>query len=148
MKFNGTISGFDELERKLRDLPQSVENRVLQRAVTTAMKEGLVAVRQAAPVHRAFQSAASKKYGTLKKNLRVRNSKRDRKKGQRGAFLSTGQAFWGFFSEFGTRNQPARPWFAPAFRRSSGRIIKVLGDILGAGIEREASKGFFNRGRK
>ncbi len=156
MDFDGKLDGFKEFDKLLRELPRNVENRVLQGAVTGAARVGSKAAKSQAPMHQHFQSAASKKYGTLKSNIKVKASKRDRKKGQRGAYITTDDAFWGHFYELGTqryqgkrkhgssqigsRYQPARPWFLPAITRAYKEMVAELAARLGSGIVREATK--------
>lgn len=140
MKFDGKLEGFAEFDKLLKTLPRNVENRVLQGAVNAAARVGYKAIKAAAPVHKIFQSVASKKYGPLKKNLRVVTSKKDKKRGKRGAYITTGDAFWAYIYEKGSRNQPARPWMLPAFKASYVEMLKALQDRLGAGIIREATK--------
>ena len=139
MNLSHRFNGFDQFSKLLRELPQNVENKIVQGAVTAAMREGRKAVRAAAPVYMDKQSLASKLYGTTKKNIRVVRLKRVQR-GQKGARIDTGNAFWSLFYQLGTRYQPARPWFDVAFRAAQGSIVKVLIDQIGAGIEKEASK--------
>lgn len=134
------LHGFKELNKALKDLPKNVENRVLQRSVTGAMRSVLKDFKAAAPVHLDAQSPASKKYGTLKKNIRVSNRKR-KQKNSRTSTVHTGDAFWGYIYEKGSRRQPARPWFLPTFSRLSESVLKVLRERLGKGIEDEFKKG-------
>lgn len=141
MDFDGKLKGFHDFDKLLSELPNRVENKVLQGAAMGAARVGLKSIKSAAPVSAAFQSAASKKYGSLKNNLRVRPSRLNRKKGMRGAFITTGKSFWGYFLEKGTRYIAARPWFAPAFARVHDAMLKEMVDRLRVGITREALKG-------
>lgn len=134
-----TFHGIKELDRKLGELPKRIENRVLQKAVTKAMREGRNIVKAAAPRAEGDRSPPSKKYGSLRRNIRVIRLKRVRK-GQKGARIDTGNAFWGVFYEKGTRRQPARPWFLPAFKRAQEVVLSALKRELGNGIEAEARK--------
>ncbi len=140
MDFNGKLEGFSDFDKLLRQLPQRIENNVIQGAATGALRIGAKAVKSRAPVHLEFQSAASKKYGPLKVNIKVKQSKRDRQKGQRGAYITTGDAFWGYIYEKGSRYQTARPWFLPAFTGAVPAMLKEVAKRLGDGIIREASK--------
>lgn len=133
----GDLKGFDEFDKKLRELPTKVENRVLQKSVSSAMRSIRSDMVQAAPKHIDERSPASKAYGTIKQNIKVKRLRRVRK-GQKGARIDTGKAFWAVFYELGTRHQRARPFFAPTFRRLTDRILRVLGEELGKGIENEA----------
>lgn len=139
MRFSHKLEGFNEFDKLLKELPRSVENKVLQNATLKAMRSALPDVKAAAPRHTGEQSDASKKYGTLRKNIRVIRLRRVAK-GQKGARIDTGNAFWGFILELGSRFIPAMPWFAPAVRKSNGKILDTLGKEIGLGIEREAAK--------
>lgn len=141
MKLEGKVSGFDELDKLLKQLPRNVERRVLQKGTTAAMRSILPDMKAAAPRHDGERSPASKKYGTLLSNIRAARLRRVRK-GEKGTRISTGNAFWGFIYEKGSRYQPARPWFAPTFRRLQSKLIKVLGTEIGKGIEQEAAKSY------
>lgn len=145
MKVTGHVKGFEEFDKLLRELPQNVENKVLQTATRKAARSVVPLIKAAAPTHTDERSKASKEYGTLKSNIRTSNTRG--KKGQRGTRIHTGNAFWGYIYEMGSRFQAARPWFAPAFSKAQGTMIKTLGDEIGKGIEREAEKGY-KGGRK
>lgn len=132
------LRGAFELERMLRQLPQKVENKVLQKAVTSAAREGRKIIRAAAP-RGDGSSVNSKKYGTLRKNIRVIRLRRVGN-GERAARIDTGNAFWGYIYEKGSRHQPARPWFEPAFHTAQEKMLSVLLKTVAAGIEKEARK--------
>ncbi len=147
MKFDGKVGGFDEMHKLLKELPVTVEKKVLQRATVGALRDVRKTIAAAAPVHDGPQSEASKKYGTGKKNIRVGRLRRVQK-GQKGARIHTGDAFWLLIyelgnyiqQELGTRYQPARPWFAPAFREAHPKIIQFLADRLRLDISKELEK--------
>ena len=136
------INGFAEAEKLLKQLPQNVENRVLQAATTAGARQMQKAVKANAPIGTAEQSPSSKQYKRLSQNIKVQTLKSARQKGRRGARVFTGNAFWGMFLEFGTRFISARPWFRPAIVQSQGSAVAKLKDTLGKGIEREAKKLF------
>ena len=131
------MEGFKELSSLLEQLPVRVEKKVLQGAVTGAMREARKEIKAAAPKHLDKQSPSSKQYGTLQKNIRVIRLKRVRK-GEKGARVDTGNAFWGYIYEMGSRYQAARPWFLPAFNRSLATIADTLRKRIADGIDREA----------
>jgi len=131
------ITGFDQLDKLLQRLPERVEKKILQKSVNKAMRTVLKDFKAAAPVHTGEQSDASERYGTIKKNLKVVRLRRT-KRGQKGARIDTTDSFWAHIYEFGSRSQPARPWFLPVFRKSEVTILKALGAELGKNIEKEA----------
>ena len=137
IKMETKLSGFDEFDRFLQKMPEKTEKKILQKSVTKAMRQGQKAAKEAAPVHLDEQSPASKEFGTLKKNIKVQRIKRT-PRGQKGARLHTGDAFWGYIYETGSRYQPANPWFLPAFTSAQHEILRTLGQELGKNIEKEA----------
>jgi len=136
------IKGFAEFERLLKQLPQNVENRVLQAATTAGAREMGKAVKANAPISTGERSPASKLYGRLSENIKVQALKSVRQKGRRGARVYTGNAFWGMIIEFGRKKIAARPWFRPAIIHSQAAAIDKLKVGLGRGVEREAKKLF------
>ena len=140
MKFSNRPTGFNEFDKLLKELPKRVENKVLQAAVTGALRDERKNFVAAAPRAEEGQSAASKTYGRGYKNIKIVRIRR-LKKGMRGARITTGNAFWLLIYEIGSRFQPARPWFLPTFRAAVERIIGSLGKRIGEGIKREALKG-------
>lgn len=145
MKFDGKIGGFEDMHRLLQQLPKNVQNRVVQQAATVGLRAARGDIKNAAPRHEGEQSQASKKYGTIRNNIKV-VKKRRVKRGQKGARIHTGKAFWANFYEKGTRYQPARPWFAPAFTAAVPKIIDAMAAKMREGLLVETEK--FRNGRK
>lgn len=132
------VGGLENFDKLLRQLPANVERRVLQSAVTSAVREGRKEIKNAAP-RSVEQSPASKKYGRLSQNLKIKRLRRTAKN-EKASRVDTGDAFWALFYELGTRRQSARPFFANAFRRAEPAMIKKLSERLKIGIEREVEK--------
>lgn len=142
MKFQGKVEGFAEFDRLLKELPRTVENRVLEGATRDTLKEVVLQpMKQAAPRHSGDRSPASKQYGTLLSNIRVA-AIRKKRRNQRGAVIHTGMAFWGFIIEKGSRYIAAKPWFFPTFQSRTAAMIQTLGEKIGKGIEDEAEKSY------
>ena len=138
MKVEAKLTGFEDLSRLLKQLPQKVEDKILQNATMAAAREGAKAIKAAAPSG-LEQSPMSQKYGSLKKNIKAKPLKKlRREKGLRGARISTGAAFWGYFYEKGTRYQPARPYFDNAFENSASSMGEILRTKIAEGIEKMA----------
>lgn len=134
------VSGFREMDILLRQLGPKIESRVLQNATSAGARIMAKEVKANAPKGSGKQSAASKRYGRLEKNIRVQVLRIAKAKGRRGARVDTGDGFWGLFLEFGTRFIRAQPWFRPAIDRSQNAAINKLKKTMGRGIEREAAK--------
>ncbi len=142
LSIKGKILGLDKSARILRELPLSIENKVLQLAVMAATRHVAKQIRRAAPrSKKGKRSKSSLKYGQLYRNIKVERFKKvSRRKGIRGGTISTGNAFWGRFLENGTDRMDAKPWFKPAFDASTEEATLILRNKLGEGIEREANK--------
>lgn len=74
-------------------------------------------------------------YGHLRDNLKVRRVT-VRTKGRISFQVSTGNAFWGYFLEFGTAKMQARPWMRPTSEAASSEILALQKEELAAGIQR------------
>lgn len=143
MKMDFKLSGFDDFAEDLKKLGPAVERKVVRRSVISAMRPARAFLKSVAPVQVDGQrSKTSKKYGHLRQNIRLIRLKKV-EKGQAAARVDTGKAFWGVMYELGTRYQPARPWFGPAFRKVSDLVLKTLSSDIGKGIEDIARKRQF-----
>lgn len=136
--FKIELEGFKELDKLLKTLPTNIQKRVLQSAVTGAIREGRKEIKASSPKS-VEQSPASLLYGRLNTNLKVKRLKRTRRT-EKGARIDTGRAFWAVWYELGNRRQAARPFFVPAFMRAKEKIIDSLRVRLKAGIEKEVKK--------
>ena len=85
------------------------------------------------------QSPSSKRYGSLRTNLRMRRVK-GRTQGRIKHQVSTGNAFWALMYEQGTSRQAARPWMQPAVESISGELVEIQIEELRTGIERAARR--------
>lgn len=139
MRINIDTREFKQFEKDLKKLPNNIATRVLQNSVTSAARVGMKEIKAAAPVHTGEQSEMSKQYGTLKSNIKVRRAK-PKTGHERSAYISTGNAFWGNFLEYGTRYIPARPWFSLAFERAKDAMLNSLSANLQKRIKVEFEK--------
>ena len=85
-------------------------------------------------------SQGSADYGRLHENIKTRKV-RSRKAHTVSFQVTTGEAFWGRFSEFGTEREPARPWFKPAVDQIAAKVVASLTTELKKAIQRTARKG-------
>ncbi len=132
------VTGMKELAAILNTLPDKTARRVLQSAVTGTIRPVRKEIVNASPAG-LEPSAASAKYGSLKKNIRVVRMK-PLNRFERAARIDTGNAFWALFYELGTRFQPARPFFHRVFMAAKDRMINELSKRLKAGIDKEFEK--------
>jgi len=135
MKFDSNLKGFEDFEKKMKDMPARTLKKVLRPSLSAVIKFARDQIRDAAPRHVDRQSPISKKFGPLYRNIKFKIMRKNRS-GELGARVDTGNAPQGFWYEKGTRYQPARPWFEPKFRAISDGLLKMLGELIGKGIER------------
>lgn len=140
MRFEMKLEGTRELDSLLARLPERLEKRVMQNAVSGAARVAARDIRKAAPRGEPPRSAASERYKPLHKNIRVRAIRGIKAPGVKGARISTGDAFWGLFYELGTRFQPARPWFGPAFDGARNKALSELIVRIRKGVHKEVQK--------
>lgn len=121
------ISGLPELQRKLDSLVEKTQKTIVKSALRETVAEILLpAARRNAPVLT----------GALREGLAViaRTSR-----GTIGAAIQsaeyTGDQYYGSFSEFGTRHEPAKPWLRPALDENEDRLLAAAGEKIGRGIE-------------
>lgn len=140
MKTTFEFKGGKEFESMLAALPDRVANRVGSAAAAAAARVSRRFIRDAAPVDAdAPRSVNSQKYGTLKSNIKV---KRDRypDKNTRSYIVSTGDAFWGYILEKGSRYIAANPWFSRAFESSQSGALAKMSETLSKRLGKEAEK--------
>ncbi|OAN53893.1 hypothetical protein A6A04_13455 [Paramagnetospirillum marisnigri] len=150
------VTGLAEARKALRQLPVNVERKVLRAATRSGAMVMRSAVKAAAPVGDE-PSKMSAQYGSLRDNIRVIRLKLNIPKGSAMYRVDTGDAFWGYFMEFGTgmhytagpgrskganaRTQlAARPWFRPAVDGAFAKAVSKMKEQLASGIAREAEK--------
>jgi len=134
VRYKIETEGFKELDKALGELPDKIASRTLQRAVSKSMKTVQADFISAAP-RSEIQSQYSKQYGRLSENIKTGRAK-NKDKSAKSAFISTGNAFWGNFVEFGTKYMPAQPWFVPKFEQLSNRVLDILSKTLKEEIEK------------
>ncbi len=82
------ISGFDDLARKLREIPQVLRRRVLRNALAAGARIIRDEAKRQAPVLANAAKAPYRTPGTVKKNISVRTSKEARRRGNVGVFVN------------------------------------------------------------
>ena len=119
------IEGVTEMNRLLLQLPHELSSAVL----IAALKEG------AEPIRADASSNAPRRAGSgphLADHIvtRALGEIRATEIGvEADAAVIVGPTkdfFWGYFNEFGTSKQPARPWFRPAFDTNEERSLRAI----------------------
>ena len=80
------LEGLDQLMRSLRDVPNNLRKKALTKALRAAGKVVLDEARARAPV--LSGTARNRKAGTVKKAIKLRVSKMDKRQGNVGVFIN------------------------------------------------------------
>lgn len=129
-------SEFAKFEKVMAELEPKIRKRVLAGAVRSAVTEGRKAIKQATP--RGLEpSPASRQYKRAFQNIKVRLKRRGLKRNEVAAQVTSGDAFWLQFYELGTKHQPARPYFAKAFRSAAQAMINRMAEAMRRGIDKQ-----------
>ena len=143
------IEGVAELKAALAELSNEVATKIgvaADRKAAKAMAEVMVSLAPFAARASTMKYWKTKKngtqsadYGHLRDNIRVRRARATTD--NKVVFnISTGNAFWGYFLEYGTINMQARPFMRPAFDAFRQQAIDIqIGELRG-GIERVAKR--------
>lgn len=128
------IKGVDELLRKLRQLPEKVQKRVVVGAVRAAAKPLIKEARAKVPVDT----------GNLKKSIGV-TKRRSKNKNIIHFSISPRKGgkyngFYGHFVEFGTSKMPAKPFLRPAFESKGKETIEAAKQYMARRIDKELKK--------
>lgn len=145
------IDGLKELDEALKQLPMKLQQRYLRKSVAVGAKLIRDAVRLKAPIDtgklkrniifvRSRRGSApgretysimvrtkKKKFADTKLNRRLNRVGRD--------YVVEGDAYYWKFIEFGTKNQPARPFMRQAFQQSQAAAIAAVQKELEAGLK-------------
>lgn len=142
------IEGVAELKAALAELSNEVATKIgvaADRKAARLMADAMVAIAPYNPKG-SYRSRTSKAgivtktdYGHLRDNIRVRRA-RATTEGKVVFNINTGNAFWGYFLEYGTVKMTARPFMRPAFDAFREQAITVQIDELKTGIERVARR--------
>jgi HK97 gp10 family phage protein len=135
-----TISGMDEIDRKLRELGPKLARRTMRKALKAAGEVFVAAQKMRAPVGPGRKTGRSQHpAGNLRDS--IRSVTRVSARYEEGAVLAgpTRHAFYAMFQEFGTRHQPSRPFITPAFDESKeaakDKFIKTLREGLAQAVK-------------
>jgi HK97 gp10 family phage protein len=136
--FTIKMSGFEELEKALRKLPEEIAGKVMAQALRDAAKPMEAAAQQEAP-----RSSNPGKHGHMADSIKLRKMKPET--GDNDVEITyalgpDGKHFYGLFSEFGTVHQQAQPFMRPAFDEYAEATIHRYGVELGKRIEAAATR--------
>jgi len=126
MEVTAQTTGFKELERAFKILPDRVANQVLSAGVLAGARVLERAAKASAPRGgNERRSVNSFIYGRLQFNIKGRNL-RKRRENSRAAIVTAGKSFWGKFLNRGTRYIPASRWYDMAIESHTAEALSVI----------------------
>jgi HK97 gp10 family phage protein len=149
------IEGIADFTEKLRSITPAMRKRVVRNALAAGARLVRDEAKRLAPVLRpgAAISAPFRNVGTVKKAIRVRTSKADKRDGNIGVFVNVKPAkagqrgaknpndpFYWRFLEFGTKKMAARPFLRPAADKLGG-ALKVFQDKMADWFDKAEKSG-------
>ena len=118
------ISGLDELERKLKELPK----QFAKKAVRKALKAG------AEPIVTEMETLAPKRTGFLSQHIGTKIKLTPKETAGTIRIGPSSNAFYAMFLEFGTSKMSAQPFMRKAFENQKQRALQsfttTLKDVL------------------
>ena len=132
------ITGLQELEKALLELPQALHGKVLNAAVREGAKEIRKEAQNRAPVGSVGHQVGKKgrksyisnvRPGHLKRNIKIRIAKTSKGEAKGYVYVSW-KAFYGRFLEYGTKRMSAKPFLRPAFDGQWQAAARKIGDEL------------------
>lgn len=152
MDFTVKLDGLDEIERKLKLLPQRIGNNAMRRA----LRKGANVIRDAARNNaKRIDDPATREQ--IAKNVAVASAGRRREKEAGGVMMRVGvrggakpsapdngapggnTTHWRF-QEFGTSKMPAQPFMRPAASNAAGAAMSTIASDMRAQVDREIEK--------
>lgn len=144
------IDGLRELDRVLAQIGDpKAATRVGRAALRKQAKrlEGLIIAAAPAGTRSTLRrrkrkdgTVAEADYGRIRTNIRARAVRTGADTKAVVFTISTGSAFWGWFQEFGTSDQPARPFMRPLWEANKMPTLNGIADDFSAGVTRLAKR--------
>jgi len=137
------VEGFQELDAQLAAVGATLATEAAEAAVLASAKLLQAGWTQGAPYREserrkysvsATGASRSAFYGHLNTNIRIR--KVNARKANAVVYaVTTGDAFWGYFLEWGTVAMAPHPWARPIVERLRGEMVTVQIDVLNRKID-------------
>lgn len=141
MKADFTVSGADDLLKRLNQLPDAVSRRVQ----INALRQGAEPIRSMAASLAPRDEQAGAPHLADNIIVQVPSASRADEEGlfdTVAVFIGPAiQFFYGFFYEVGTAFQPARAFLRPAFESESSRSLRIIGAEMWLSIRKHLGLG-------
>jgi len=126
MKMDYKLEGFAETDRFFQEAPKRVRSRILQAIVNSGASVIRKRVRAEAPKSSGDQSPASKRYGSLRSNINNRVWRGLSNPNVKGVSVNTGNAFWGYILQYGSRYITGTGWFSKAVEKAVPQAVATM----------------------
>ncbi len=127
------VEGLRELLTKLEALPLTVGKLLIARAVKAGAEPIRARAEQLAPDDPTTPGSR------IKEGMMITVTEQSATEAI-GKIGPSRKGFFGQFAEFGTIHQAADPFLRPAFDEEQAEALKIMGESLAAGIEKELAK--------
>lgn len=127
------LDGFAELDKQLAALGKKMATEIGRDAVVASSELLRDAWKAGAP-YDPQQRGAAAKYGHLRDNITI-GPVRAQNTNAVVYKVFTGNAYFGYFLEWGTAKMPPHPWARPIIERVKGEMVEVFVKRLNEGIE-------------
>lgn len=123
------IQGFEELQQKIKRLPDKIKRRELLKIYGQVANPTLKAARSFAAVGKRKHTKDAAGPGNLKRSIKKRIGKKGDEKINAVVYVGPSlkgkyKGWYGHFLEGGTKNMPAKPFMQPAYNQTKGQITK------------------------
>ncbi len=118
------LKGVERMRQKLRSLPGEVRADI-----------GKALDKTAAEIVSTAKAYVPRDSGDLAESIGWRNGEHEL---QRVVFAADSESFYGKFVEFGAENQPAQPFFFPAYRLNKKRGSRRIKSAVNKALRKEA----------
>lgn len=127
------VEGLDDLLASMDALPLALQKNLIVRSLRKGGEPIAEEMERTAPDDPETPGSR------IERNIRVQVSDQT----ATGAVARIGPTSGGFpaiFAEVGSAHQTARPFIGPAFEATKDDALKLVGDVIGSGIEAEFAK--------
>ncbi|HZP33967.1 MAG TPA: HK97-gp10 family putative phage morphogenesis protein [Candidatus Acidoferrales bacterium] len=137
------VTGFDELQAKLNDLPLRASRRILRYGLLAAVeiwrREMEATARRGIHVFRVAGKPVDKVFGYVAGHIGVKAKVNSDLEGS-ASVGPVKKGFWSMFMEFGTHRMGAMPFIRQAFESRQADVLEEFKIEISAALDREGMK--------
>lgn len=138
------LEGVAELQKVFNKLGKASARRVMRTSANKGAAEIRKEMKKLAPRSKVKRKEVfgGHKYEYLAKHLyqHIKSTKVKAKEADVKYLVHTGDGFWGYFLEWGTKHIAARHWFEKAWNKVVGKVEPSVIRGIEKGVDREVAK--------